>query len=205
MRALWHGAWWRPTSARAVGGPSDDPENPDNWYGLDYVHDRISAQLQEQSRLWEEADGRLRLILGVISVVFAATLGLLPRGTITVTGASGPVQEPLLLPPWVGTLAVAALGLYAVAGVTAAVAYWPRPFSWPPAPEALRRYITSDEREVKLIVVDALLDAYAANGVWLGRKLQLFRWAFVAATAATGLLGAGVIMEVLQLTRAWGT
>jgi len=51
-------------------------KNPDNWYGLDYVHDRIIAQLQEQSRLWEEADGRLRLILGVIGVVFAWILGL---------------------------------------------------------------------------------------------------------------------------------
>jgi hypothetical protein len=58
---------------------------------------------------------------------------------------------------------------------------------------------------VKLIVVDALLDAYAANGVWLGQKVRLFRWSFVLATAATGLLGAGVIMEVLQVTRAWGT
>ena len=77
-------------------------------------------------------------------------------------------------------------------------------FTWPPAPESLREYLTSDEREIKLIVVDAMLDAYAANSVWLGRKFTLFSWALVLAAIAAGLLGASVTIELLQLTRAWG-
>jgi hypothetical protein len=190
-----------PVAARAIDNTA--PENPDNWYGLDYVHDRISVQLREQSRLWEEADGRLRLILGVIGVVFAATLGLLPRGSVLVTTPSGPMQEILYLPFWVGALAVTAFVLFSVAGFVALVAYWPRTFSWPPAPESLREYVTSDEREIKLLVVDAMLDAYAANGVWLARKFQLFRFAFGIAALAAGILGASVIIEVLQFTRAW--
>ncbi|MDQ6673916.1 MAG: hypothetical protein M3069_24760 [Chloroflexota bacterium] len=187
----------------ALPTAGDDPENPDNWYGLDYVHDRITAQLQEQSGLWQEVDGGLRLILGAIGVVFAAALGLLPRGSATISTPAGLVQEILYLPFWVGALAIGAIGLFALAGLLALVAYWPRTFSWPPAPESLREYLTSDEREIKLIVVDAMLDAFAANSVWLGRKLQMFSWALALAALAAGFLGAGVILEVLQLTRAW--
>jgi hypothetical protein len=195
----WLGA--RPSTPNALPA-TDDPENPDSWYGLDYVHDRITVQLREQSRVWGEVDGGLRLILGAIGVVFAATLGLLPRGSSPFSTPAGPVQELLYLPFWVGGLAIAALGLFALAGLMALVAYWPRTFSWPPAPEALRKYVTSDEREIKLIVVDEMLNAYAANGVRLGRKLWLFSWALVFAAMAAGLLGTSVIMEVLQLTRA---
>ena len=192
-------------SATAKPSPArdDDPENPDNWYGLDYVHDRITVQLREQSRLWRDVDGGLRLILGAIGVVFAATLGLLPRGSTPVTTPAGQVQELLYLPFWVGGLAIAAIGLFALAGTLALVAYWPRTFSSPPAPDSLRKYLTSDEREIKLIAVDEMLDAFAANGVWLERKIQLFSWALVFVAMAAGLLGVSVIMEVLQLTRAW--
>ena len=73
MRAFLQHAWRRQSRAPSVAESREDPENRDSWYGLDYVHDRITAQLQEQARIWEEADGRLRLILGVIGVVFAGT------------------------------------------------------------------------------------------------------------------------------------
>ena len=78
----------------------------------------------------------------------------------------------------------------------------PREFSWPPAPESLRKYVTSDEREIKLTVVDEMIDAYAANGVWLGRKVLAFRWAVVIAGIATAVLGTSVIIQLAQLTRA---
>jgi hypothetical protein len=195
--------WARRSTAKPSRPATDDPENPDSWYGLDYVHDRITVQLREQSRLWREVDGGSRLILGAIGVVFAAALGLLPRGSSPINTPNGPVQELLYLPFWVGVLTVAAMGLFSVAGLLALVGYWPRTFSWPPAPESLREYVTSDEREIKLIVVDAMLDAFAANSVWLGRKFLLFSWALVLAAMAAGLLGISVMMEVLQLTRAW--
>src|SRR5262245_51194399 len=147
-----------------------DPENPDNWIGLDYVHATVAAQLREQADLWEDADGRLRLILGVIGIVFAVTLGLLPRGTVTVSTANGgTATEPELLPLVVGVPAIAGLVMFAVSGLIALVAYWPREFNLPPAPDSLRKYITTNEREIKLTVLDEMLDAYATNKVWLGR------------------------------------
>jgi len=104
----------------------DDAEDPANWIGLEYVHDRVLAQLEHQSQLWEAADGRLRLVLGIIGIVFAVTLGLLPRGNITVqTEAWTPPTVPILLPFWVGVLAIGGLVLFAVAGGIAGVAYWP--------------------------------------------------------------------------------
>jgi hypothetical protein len=195
----------------AHGGPSapldqrvDDPEDPATWVGLNYVHDRVLAQLEHQSRLWEEADGRLRLVLGIIGIVFAVTLGLLPRGSVTVQAETGALfSGPLLLPFLVGVLAIVGLVLFAVAGLIAVVAYWPRDFNWPPAPESLRKYITTNEREIKLTLLDEMLDAYDENGFWLGRKFLAFRWALVIAGIATAVLGASVIIELTQVTRAW--
>ena len=188
----------RPSTAKPSPARDDDPENPDNWYGLDYIHDRITVQLQEQSRLWAEVDGGLRLILGSIGVVFAATLGMLPRGSATVTTPA--VRA--------GTVVSAVLGRRVGHRRDRALRpgpdrLLPRTFSSPPAPDSPRKYLTSDEREVKLIAIDEMLDAFAANGVLLERKIQLFSWALGFAAMAAGLLGASVIMEVFQLTRAW--
>jgi hypothetical protein len=183
----------------------DDPENPANWIGLDYVHDRVVAQLEEQGALWEDADSRLRLILGVIGIVFAVTLGLLQRATTIVANASGGTTTvPMYLPFLVGVPAIVGLSLFAVAGVIALVAYWPRDFNLPPAPGSLRKYITSSEREVKLTVVDEMLEAYEANTLWLGRKFLAFRWALIITGIATAALGFGVIIQLAQVTRAWG-
>src|SRR5437870_9429394 len=116
----------RRSAAVPQGDWLDDAEDPANWVGLDYVHDRVLAQLKHQSQLWEAADGRLRLVLGIIGIVFAVTLGLLPRGNITVqTEVGTPSTAPILLPFWVGVLAIGGLVLFAVAGGIAGVAYWP--------------------------------------------------------------------------------
>lgn len=86
-------------AARNPAGPpvavDDNPENPANWLSLDYVHDRVLEQLDAQNDRWETADGRLRLILGLIGVVFAVTIGLVPK-----TASS--VSEQVTLPFWVG-------------------------------------------------------------------------------------------------------
>jgi hypothetical protein len=189
-----------PTNMPAV--VDDNPENPANWLALDYVHDRVAAQLEEQGDLWEEADGRLRLILGLIGIVFAVTLGLVPRGTVS-TPSGGTTAEPLYLPFFVGVPAIGGLVLFGLAGILALTAYWPRDFNLPPAPDSLRKYVTSNEREVKLIVVDEMLEAYEANKIWLGRKFLVFRWALVISGIATAALGAGVIIQLAQVTRAW--
>jgi hypothetical protein len=181
-----------------------NPEDPSSWIGIDFVFTEVSAQLTQQQKLWEEADARLRLILGVISIVFAVTLGLIPRGTVTVPASDGRLlNEPMYLPFFVGTLAILGLCLFGLAGFIVVVAYWPRNFSWPPRPESIREYVTTDEREIKLTVLDTMLDAYEANAVWVGRKFLAFRWALVLAGIATGLLGASVIIDLAQLTRAF--
>lgn len=189
---------------RATDSTGDDPENPDNWIGLDFVYASVAAQLREQGDLWEDADSRLRLILGVIGIVFAVTLGLLPRASVTVMTANGTTTQPQSVPFLVGALAIVGLVMFAVAGLIALIAYWPREFNLPPAPDSLRKYITSDEREIKLTVVDEMLDAYDVNKLWLGRKFLAFRWALVFVAFATALLGASVIIDLAQATRSWG-
>jgi hypothetical protein len=195
----------RRRGAGPSASPVQAPEDPASWIGLDYIHDRVLAQLDQQSKLWEQADGRLRLILGVIGIVFAATLGLLPRGTLTLAAANGSVSSvPVLLPFLVGASAIAGLVLFAIAGLVAVVAYWPRAFNWPPTPESLRRYTTTREREIKLTVLDQMLDAYKNNELWLERKFVAFRLALVITALAAAALGASVIIQFAQVTRAWG-
>jgi len=205
LRALLRGGQLAGTAPAVLEAEEGDPEDPANWVGLDYVHATVAGQLKAQSDLWEEADGRLRLILGVIGIIFAVTLGLLPRGTITVSNPNGTTTtEPQALSFFVGTAAIAGLVMFAAAGLIALVAYWPREFNLPPAPDSLRKYITTSEREIKLTVLDEMLDAYDANKLWLGRKFLAFRWALVLVAVATGLLGASVIIDIAQATRAWG-
>jgi hypothetical protein len=124
-----------------------DPEDPDNWLSLDYVRDRVIAQLEAQSELWDVVDGRLRLILGVIGIVFAAALALQRGATFIPFAAS--------------VFAILAVLLFLAAGVVAAIAYWPRPFDRPPDPASLRaQYLTTDPRISKLEVIDTIVQAY---------------------------------------------
>ena len=114
-----------------------DPNDPTTWVGLDLVHEQVTDKLKEQNDLWEAADTRLRLILGVISLVFAVALGLVPRGAVTISTPAGPVSEPQYLPFWAGVALIAGLGLYFLAGGIALWAFWPRDFDWPPRPGGL--------------------------------------------------------------------
>ncbi|MBV8719425.1 MAG: hypothetical protein JO318_07610 [Chloroflexi bacterium] len=149
----------------------------------------------------DEADGRLRLILGVISVVFAATLGLIPRGTVSVATPSGTELVPITLPFWSGACAITALLFFGAAGIVALVGYWPKTMDRPPKPQGIEEYVSIDERQTKRDVLNAMLNAYSLNDRMLGTKMLLFRWALVV--AATGLLGASVIIELLQVTHAY--
>src|SRR5438270_6647328 len=69
--------------------PVRDPEDPASWIGLDYVHKLMLAKSEQQLKLWEEADGRLRLILGVIGIVFAVTLEVRPTSRFSAQDAVG--------------------------------------------------------------------------------------------------------------------
>jgi hypothetical protein len=179
-------------------GPVDDnPENPANWLSLDYVHDRILEQLDAQNARWEAADGRLRLILGLISVVFAVTIGLVPKTASAAT-------EQVYLPFWVGAPPIAATGVFLTAGLIAVSAYWPMKFSRPPAPDELRdKYLTTDPSITKLETIDTILLAYSRNEVVLTFKFLAFKIAVILTTVATGLFGGAAIIQLLLVTRGW--
>jgi hypothetical protein len=197
-------AWlWRRLGARFSKMPHADPtpltsildpSDPRAWLSLDYVHDQVQAQIQHQSRVWDVVDARLRLILGVIGIAFAAALGL--RG-FTV-GSGGP---PQLVPFWVGLAAGTAVGVYLLAAAIVGLAYLPMDFDWPPKPSTLRtEYLLEDPRETKLAVIDTLIAAYDLNERAIARKTSAFVIAFGLTAIATIILGIALIGNI-----AWQT
>lgn len=165
-----------------------DPDDPRSWLSLDYVHDQVRAQLDEQSKLWEGVDGRLRLILGVISIVFAAAAAF---------QRSSPVSGGTLLPFVIGAGAIGAVSLFLIAAGIVAWAYWPTDFDRPPKPHELRElYLTTDPKEVKLIVIDIILLAYTGNQAIIERKNLAFKVAFGLTAIATILLGVAFMGQV---------
>lgn len=179
---------------------SSDPEHPASWLSLDYVHERVLEQLKAQNDRWEAADGRLRLILGLIGVVFAVTIGLIPKPTSAQSST-----EQSLLPFLVGAPAFLAVATFLVAGLIAVVAWWPLEFDRPPAPDDLRsEYLTTDPRETKLETIDTILVAYANNERVLEWKFRAFKVALVLTSIATGLFGAAAMIQLLLVTRSWG-
>lgn len=180
-----------------------DPESPDAWLSLEYVHEQVLAQLAAQSDTWDVVDGRLRLILGFIGIVFAAAVGL-QRGPSPAV-AQGVAIEPPLLPFWVGALTIGAVFVYLAAGAIVAWVYWPTNFDRPPRPSSLRdQYLTTDPRETRLIVVDSIIEAYNRNESVLARKTFAFKVAFVLTSLATALMGSAVTAQIALQTRAWG-
>jgi hypothetical protein len=168
-----------------------DPESPDNWLSLDYVHDRVIAQLEAQSNTWDIIDGRLRFILGVVGIVFAAVLGL-QRGA-----------SPI--PYWAGIFAILGVIAFFIAGLFAVYGYSITVFDMPPEPAALRReYLTTDPKETKLVVIDTIIEAYNRNQSVLSEKMTAFWTAFRLTVLATGLLGAAVVVQVASQTKGLG-
>lgn len=166
-----------------------DPDDPENWPSLDYIHDQVQAQLNAQSSIWDAVDARLRLILGVITIVFAAAGALFQRSSWQAGGAP--------LPFVVGAATVIALILFLVAAGTVAWAYRPMNFDRPPNPGELRDlYLTTDPRRVKLTVIDSILDAYTANEEVIRRKNRYFSWAFGFTAVGTSLLGLALMAHV---------
>jgi len=168
-----------------------DPNDPENWIGLDFIFEQTVAQLDAQERRWQDMDGRLRLVLGLIGVVFAAA-GVFARGT----GSA-------LLPFWVGLTADVAVGLYLVAGAVVAWAYHAQNFDRPPNPLALREYMTTDPREAKRELLDLIVLAYADNERIIMMKQWWSRVAFGITALATGALGVALIMQVAAQTTPW--
>jgi hypothetical protein len=173
---------------------SEDVETPEAWLSLDYVHEQVQAQLEIQSKDWEAIDNRLRLILGVISIVFAAA-ATFQRAAPAAGGAP--------LPFLIGAAAISAVFCFLLAAAIATQAYWPYDFDRPPKPHELRElYLTTDPREVKLTVIDIILLAYTDNEKIIERKITAFKRAFWFTAVATSLLGIALMAHIAMQTAA---
>ena len=170
-----------------------DPAEPEAWLSLDVVHDQVVQLITEQEALWNDLNERLRLIVGLIGIAFAAALGL--RGF-------GVGDTAYFVPFWVGLLAGTAVAVYVMAALLAAISVLSRGnFNRPPRPRTLRDiYLLQDPRRTKLAIVDTLIAAYTANGDLIARRNGQFLWALAAAGAATVMLGAALIGNI-----AWNT
>jgi len=140
---------WAEAVATEQGEPEDgtdgglqrgfDPNDPDNWIGLDHVHDRILAELDAQERRWQEVDSRLRMVLGVIGIVFAVAGAFVRGGLPGIVLGSGSTPSTFIpLPFWVGAAVDMAILLYLLAGAMVAWAYLSRSFNRPVGPWTLQ-------------------------------------------------------------------
>ena len=57
-------------------------------------------------------------------------------------------------------------------------------------------YLTTDPRQVKLVVIDSILRAYTGNEAIIQRKNRVFTRAFGLTAAGTGLLGLGLMTQI---------
>jgi hypothetical protein len=166
-----------------------DPLDPDNWVSLDYIEEVIQDRMERQSDAWDLVDGRLRLILGVVGIIFAAVLGF----------QRGPSQ----LDFHVVVLVNLAVGLFLLAGIIAAIGYWPGDFNWPPDPEDFREYINTDPRRTKRELVDSMIfRGYNRNRVLMLWKGRAFRTAFVLTVCAVVALAAALMSHMMAQSRA---
>lgn len=169
--------WWRRHR------PPFDPDDPKNWISLDYIEQVAQAQMARQVAEWDLIDGRLRLILGVVGIVFAAVLGF-QRG-------------PSLLESAVGFLAQVAVVAFLAAGIVAVVGFWPRDFNWPPDPRDLYEYLTTEPYRTKKDLIDSMIfRGYNQNELKLRRKVRIFQVAFLLTTVAVVVLAGALILHI---------
>jgi hypothetical protein len=173
-------------AAETVPDPDEpfDPEDPQNWISLDYIEEVIQDRMVRQSDSWDLVDGRLRLVLGVVGIIFAAVLGF-QRGSAQVDYH-------------VALLVNMAVAFFLLAGLIAALAYWFGEFNWPPDPDDFRAYLTTDPRITKRELVDSMIArGYNRNRVYLLWKSRAFRAAFLLTVAAIILLAGALMSHIM--------
>jgi hypothetical protein len=166
---------------------------PSTWKSLDLIYNEVTKKLEQQSDNWGRLDDRLRWILGVIGIVFAAAL--------TLRAATPSGGTPVPVPWWVAVPAVLAVVVFLVAAGIVAWAYQIADFHRPPHPVSLRdQYLLSDPRQSKLDIVDSINAAYNKNALVIEKKADAFTKAFWVSALATLLLGLAVVGQVLSNT-----
>jgi hypothetical protein len=139
----------------------DGYASADEWASIDVIYELALREQDAQIAAWEEADGRLRLLLGFIGVIFAGALGVL--GNLK--------PEAWLARPFAG-LAICALVL---TGLLVFQAYRPRRLHRPPNIQELRiNYLTRSPAETKREIIDQLLQVYNLNQDVIAEKLRIY-------------------------------
>jgi hypothetical protein len=180
--------------------PPFDPNDPNNWTGLDYVHERVMGQLDRQEARWKEVDDRLRFLLGVIGVIFAAGGGFMKNGLLV---RDDPATVALM-PSWIGSTVILSIVFYLLAGAMAAWAYRPQTFDRPPNPTEMRAsYVTADPKIAKIELIDMILLAYDLNEPRIEAKFSWFARAYAAAGVATLLMVVALVGQIALQTRPW--
>jgi hypothetical protein len=167
-----------------TGEPGSDYAPPEEWASVDLIYDLTLREQDAQLKAWEEADGRLRLLLGFIGVILAGALG--------VTGNLRPDAGAVRV---LAGLAICAL---VVTGFLAFQAYRPRHLHRPPDVQALRlNYLTRRSAETKLEVVDQFLRVYNLNQDVIREKLSVYTRAQYLFFASVLLLASAILMRLL--------
>lgn len=196
------------TGTVGTGAPND---SADAVYlaRLDYIHERVLAELDAQESRWRDIDDRLRLILGVIGIVLAVGAGFVRSSMPAFLPSPAPGSAPatiIFLPFWVGTSVIVAVILYLIAGGMVAWAYQFQGFDRPIRPARMGQYLLRDgmeAREAKEYVVGTIIQAYSLNQDIINAKVAWFNRAFLLTGVATGVLGTGVVAQLAFLTIPW--
>jgi hypothetical protein len=168
----------------AENGDALHDANPSQWLSVDLIYDLALREIDLQSRDWEEADARLRWLLGFIGVIFAGVLG--------VTGNLG-ARDPA-----VRLIAGSAVFFLLLAAALAFLAYLPRQFHRPPLIRELRtRYLTRSTAQTKLAIVDQLISVYDFNRGIISHKLAVYRRAHHLFLVSLVLLVVAIVVRLV--------
>lgn len=187
---------WRVVFRRAPVKDADETEyaGPEDWLSIDLVYQNALRQIDAQVKLWEQADDRLRTLLGyvgLLSVVLGATGQV---GTPT-TPVTGPPVEIMRYSALIGLI------LLVITGGIAGLAYLPRDLHYPPKLRTLREdYLTRRPEETKLDIVDELIQVYDENQIVINQKLGSYRWAQLIFLAAIVLLACAIAIRLFLST-----
>ena len=164
------------------------------WLSIDLVYQNALRQIDAQVKRWDQADDRLRTLLGYVGLL-SVVLGATGQISTTPMPTGGPAVEELRYS------ALAALVLLVLAAFIAGLAYLPRTLHYPPNLRTLREeYLTRRPEETKLDIVDELIQVYDENEIVIDQKLGSYRWAQLVFFAAIVLLGIVIAIRLILST-----
>ena len=151
--------------------------DPNEWVSIDYVHDQVEAMMSRQWDAFETMERRFAQVLAFVSALTVAGIAFLPERIATD----------------ISTRWVTFVGLLFLlfSGGVALWGFLPRRWTSAPNPHTLRsKYLTTNAREVRLVVTDSRIVDFERNKKSLDRQVWLFR-------ASVALLFTGTLLFVV--------